>query len=108
VQRACDIRHHSLYLICRLRALPLEPFFRIVRRLCDQLLEKMPGDVLTTAKLLDENRIVLGAPDLVQNAKIRKTRTVVRCDRVHNLPIPSGHKHVRYVVTNRLSLGDRE
>jgi hypothetical protein len=64
----------------------------------------MPRNVLATAEVLDENRIVFGTFDHVQNAKVRKPRAVVCCDRTQNLPIPSGHKHVRYIFANGLSL----
>ena len=44
----------------------------------------------------------------MQNAEIGKARTIVSCDRTDNLPIPSGHKLVRYLFANRPSLRDRE
>ena len=61
------------------------------------------------AKLsLDENSIVLGTLDHVQNPKIGELCAIVRCHRVHNLPIPSGHEYVRDFFANRLSLRLRE
>ena len=103
MQRSRDVCHQSLHLTGHIRVLALELLLHVVSRLCDQLLEEMPGDVLTTTELLDENRIALGAFDHVQNTKLRKARAVVCCDRVNHLPIPSSHKHVRYVRANGLS-----
>src|ERR1700730_4139693 len=108
MQRTRDIRHQSLNLACRIRSLALELLFHIVSRLCDQLLQEMPGDVLATAELLDKNRVALGTFDQVQNAIFRKAGAVVRCNRAHNLLIPASHKHVRYVLANGPSLGNRE
>ncbi len=106
MQRSRDIRHHGLNLACLVRALIFEPLSHVVSRLSDQLLEEMPGDVLTTAELLDKDRIALGTFDHVQNAEVRKVRAVIRCNRAHNLLIPSRHKHVRHVLANGLSLGN--
>jgi hypothetical protein len=44
----------------------------------------------------------------VQDAEIRKARTVVPGDRTHNLSITPGHELVRHFLANRLSLRDRE
>src|ERR1700688_5002876 len=108
MQPTRDIRHQSLNLACRIRSLALEPLFHIVSRLCDELLEEMPGDILTMAELLDKNRVALGTFDQVQNAIFRKAGAVVRCNRARNLLIPASHKHVRYVLANGLSLGNRQ
>src|SRR5450631_4309768 len=87
-----------------IRALTLELFLSVVRCFCDQLLEEMPGDVLTAAELFEKNRIILGALDHRQSAEFRKTCTVVRCNRTYNLSIPSSHQHIRYVLADDPSL----
>ena len=57
--------------------LAFEPLPHVVRRLGDQLLEDVPGNVLAQAELLGEDRIALGPFDHVQEAEIRQARAVV-------------------------------
>src|ERR1700738_5043016 len=94
LKRARDLGHRALNLIDHRRTLAFEPLFHLLRRLRDQLLEKMPGDVLAETKLLAENGIAFGPLDHVQKAEIRKTRSSVICDRVHDLPIAARYEHV--------------
>src|SRR5216684_9148591 len=72
LQRARDLGHRALDLINHRRTLAFEPLFHVHRRLCDQLLEKMPGDVVAETKLLGEDGIALGPLDHVQKAELRK------------------------------------
>src|ERR1700682_1809710 len=65
LQRARDIGHRSLNLVNHRGSLPLVPLFHVGRRLCDQLLEKTPGDVLTDTELVGEDRIAFGSLDHV-------------------------------------------
>src|SRR6266852_9933925 len=74
MQRAGDIGHRGLNLANHLGTLAFEPLSYVVRRLCNQLLEKVPGDVLAQTKLLGENGIAFGAFDHVQKAETRELR----------------------------------
>src|ERR1700687_756328 len=65
LQRARDIGHRGLNLVNHRRSLAFEPLFHVVRRLCDQLLEKAPRDVLANTELLGEDGIALGSFDHV-------------------------------------------
>src|ERR1700720_411628 len=94
LKRARDLGHRALNLIDHRRTLAFEPLFHLLRRLRDQLLEKMPGDVLAETELLGEDGIAFGPLDHVQKAELRKTRTMVTCDRVHDLPVAARHEHV--------------
>src|ERR1700704_5080223 len=65
LQRARDIGHRGLNLVNHRRSLAFEPFFHVVRCLCDQLLEKPSRDVLTNTELLGEDGIAFGSFDHV-------------------------------------------
>ena len=52
-------------------------FLHVVRRLGDQLLEDVPGDVLAQAELLGEDGIALGPLDHVQEAEVREARAII-------------------------------
>ena len=70
MQRAGRVGDRRLNVALHLRTLAGElPFYRF-RRLCDQLLEKMPGNVLTQADMLGENGIAFGPLDQMQKARI--------------------------------------
>src|SRR5450432_499334 len=76
MQRARDIGHRRLNLVCDIWALLRKLLLHIVRRFCDQLLKKMSWYVFTEAKLLGENRITFRAFDL---CKSRNSRSERRC-----------------------------
>ena len=69
MQRAGDIGHRGLNLANHLGTLAFEPLSYVVRRLCNQLLEKVPGDVLSQTELFGENGIAFGTFDHVQKAE---------------------------------------
>src|SRR5882762_5847748 len=108
MQRAGDVGHRGLNLANHLGTLAFEPLSHVVRRLCNQLLEKVPGDVLTQTKLFGENGGAFGTFDHVQKAEARETRTVIICDRVHTLPVAARHEHVGDRVLEGFSFRDRE
>ena len=85
-----------------------EPLLHVVRRLGDQLLENVPGDVLTQAELLGENGIALGPLDHVQKAEIREARAIVVGDRVHDFLVAARHQHVGDRLLDRFAFRDRE
>ena len=58
--------------------------------------------------MLGEDRIALRPFDHVQKAEIGDASAIVRCNRVHHLPIAVRHKFVRHHDGNITSFGDRQ
>ena len=89
-------------------AFAFQPLLYVVRRLCDQLLENVPGNVLAQAESLGENGIAVGPLDHVQKAEIRETGAIVSGDGVHDFLIAARHQHIRDQLLDRFSFRDRE
>src|SRR5260370_39254936 len=70
LQHACDVDHRGLNLVNHRRPLALQPLLYVFLRLCDQLLDKAPRDVLAQTEMLCEDGIGLGACYHVQNDRL--------------------------------------
>src|ERR1700687_1647295 len=66
------------------------------------------GMSFSQTDLLCENGIAFGPFDHVQKAEVRKTRTVVAGDGVHDLLIAARHEHVCDRLLDGLSFRDRQ